>query len=168
MVSSPVSMKPRNDATVPQSAAPGISVRVVVLLAVAAFINYVDRGNLATAGPLIRDELALSNAQLGVLLSAFFWSYAPAQLLAGWLAERRDARVVLAAGLAVWGGATVLTGIASGFVTLLLLRLALGWARGSCIPRALNYLLGMAWMSSAAALTGCWRRDNPWALPLVL
>src|SRR5882672_6321471 len=101
MVSSPVSMKPRNDATVPQSAAPGISVRVVVLLAVAAFINYVDRGNLATAGPLIRDELALSNAQLGVLLSAFFWSYAPAQLLAGWLAERRDARVVLAAGLAV-------------------------------------------------------------------
>jgi len=58
-------------------------VRVVVLLAVAAFINYVDRGNLATAGPLIRDELALSNAQLGVLLSAFFWSYAPAQLLAG-------------------------------------------------------------------------------------
>jgi len=46
-------MKPRNDATVPQSAAPGISVRASVLLAVAAFINYVDRGNLATAGPLI-------------------------------------------------------------------------------------------------------------------
>lgn len=133
-------MKPRDNATVPQSAAPGISVRVVVLLAVAAFINYVDRGNLATAGPLIRDELALSNAQLGVLLSAFFWSYAPAQLLAGWLAERRDARVVLAAGLAVWGGATVLTGIASGFVTLLLLRLALGLGESVMYPASFKLL----------------------------
>jgi sugar phosphate permease len=50
----------------------------VTLLAVAAFINYVDRGNLATAGPLIRDQFALSNTQLGVLLSAFFWTYVPA------------------------------------------------------------------------------------------
>jgi sugar phosphate permease len=70
----------------------GVSSRVVVLLTLAAFINYVDRGNLATAGPLIRDQFALSNAQLGLLLSAFFWSYAPGQLLAGWLAERLDAR----------------------------------------------------------------------------
>src|SRR5215469_13668450 len=104
------SMNPRDDASVPRSTAAGISVRVVVLLAAAAFINYVDRGNLATAGPLMRDELALTNVQLGILLSAFFWSYAPAQLLVGWLAERFDARHVLAAGLAVWGGATVLTG----------------------------------------------------------
>ena len=71
-------MKPRDNATVPQSAAPGISVRVVVLLAVAAFINYVDRGNLATAAPVLRDGLALTNSQMGVLLSAFFWAYAPA------------------------------------------------------------------------------------------
>ena len=53
----------------------GLRLRVVALLALAAFINFVDRGNLATAAPLIRDELGLSNAQLGVLLSAFFWSY---------------------------------------------------------------------------------------------
>jgi sugar phosphate permease len=57
----------------------GVSVRVVALLTLAAFINYVDRGNLATAGPLIRMEFALSNAQLGLLLSAFFWSYAPGE-----------------------------------------------------------------------------------------
>jgi len=77
------------------------------LLTLAAFINFVDRGNLATAGPLIRDQFALSNAQLGLLLSAFFWSYTPAQLPAGWLAERLDARRVLAVGLAVWGAAGV-------------------------------------------------------------
>jgi len=61
----------------------GVSARVVALLTLAAFIDYVDRGNLATAGPLIRDQFALSNAQLGLLLSAFFWSYAPGQLPAG-------------------------------------------------------------------------------------
>src|SRR6185503_1324641 len=45
---------------------------VVVLLAVAIFINYVDRGNLATAAPLMKDELHLSASQLGLMLSAFF------------------------------------------------------------------------------------------------
>jgi sugar phosphate permease len=94
-------MKPLHNAMVSQSVSTGISIRVVVLLALAAFINYVDRGNLATAGPLIRDELALSNAQLGALLSAFFWTYAPAQPLVGWLAERLDPSIVLAVGLAV-------------------------------------------------------------------
>src|SRR5262250_3987927 len=89
---------------------------VVWLLALASFINYVDRGNLATAGPLIRDQFALSNTQLGVLLSAFFWTYVPAQLPAGWLAERLDARSVLAVGLGMWGGATELAGRASGLM----------------------------------------------------
>jgi MFS family permease len=69
------------------------SARVVALLTLAAFINYVDRGNLATAGPLIQDQLSLSHAQLGVLLAAFFWSYAPAQLPAGWLAEHAGSRL---------------------------------------------------------------------------
>ena len=88
----------------------GVSTRIVALLTLAAFINYVDRGNLATAGPLIQDQLNLSHTELGMLLAAFFWSYAPAQLPAGWLAERFDPRWVLAAGLAIWGAATALTG----------------------------------------------------------
>ena len=84
--------------TGPVVAANGISTRIVGLLAVASFINYVDRGSLATAAPLVREEFALSGTQLGLLLSAFFWSYAPGQLPAGWLAERFDARRVLACG----------------------------------------------------------------------
>ncbi|HKF98320.1 MAG TPA: MFS transporter, partial [Steroidobacteraceae bacterium] len=112
----------------------GVSARVVVLLTLAAFINYVDRGNLATAAPLIREQLSLSNTQLGVLLAAFFWSYAPAQLPAGWLAERLDPRQVLAAGLAVWGAATALTGFATGFIMLLALRLMLGLGESVMYP----------------------------------
>jgi MFS family permease len=109
-------------------------------MALAAFINYVDRGNLATAGPVLQTQFALSNTQLGLLLSAFFWSYAPGQLPAGWLSERLDPRRVLAVGLAVWGAATVATGIASGFVMLLLLRLALGFGESVMYPATFKIL----------------------------
>ena len=118
----------------------GISARVVALLTLAALINYVDRGNLATAAPLIRDQLGLSHTQLGVLLAAFFWSYAPAQLPAGWLAERLDPRWVLAAGLAVWGTATALTGFATGFIMLLALRLMLGLGESAMYPASFKIL----------------------------
>jgi MFS family permease len=118
----------------------GISKRVVALLTLAAFINYVDRGNLATAAPLIRDQFALSNTQLGVLLSAFFWSYVPAQLPAGWLAERLDARGVLAVGLGIWGAATALTGLASGFLMLLILRVMLGLGESVMYPASFKIL----------------------------
>jgi MFS family permease len=118
----------------------GVSARVVALLTLAAFINYIDRGNLATAGPLIRDQFALSNAQLGVLLSAFFWSYAPSQLPAGWFAERLDPRRLLAAGLTVWGVATALSGLASGFTMLLVLRVMLGLGESVMYPASFKIL----------------------------
>jgi sugar phosphate permease len=51
-----------------------VSTGLVVLLALAVFINYVDRGNLSTAAPLLKDALHLSNSQMGALLSAFFWT----------------------------------------------------------------------------------------------
>lgn len=113
---------------------PGLPLRVVLLLAAAVFINYVDRGNLATASPLLKDELALSNSQIGVLLSAFFWSYAPLQPIAGWLAQRFDVRHVLAAGLTVWATATTLTGLAATFGTLLGLRIVLGIGESVAYP----------------------------------
>ena len=116
------------------STAPGVPFRVVFLLGVAVFINYVDRGNLATASPLLKDELGLSNSQVGILLSAFFWSYAPLQPVAGWLAHRFEVRYVLACGLAVWSTATMLTGLANSFATLLLLRVLLGVGESATYP----------------------------------
>jgi MFS family permease len=108
----------------------------VVLLALAVCINYVDRGNLATAAPLIQDELHLSATQLGFLLSAFFWTYVTAMTPAGWLAERYGARRVLAGGVIIWSLATLLTGLANGLVMLLLLRLLLGLGESTAFPSA--------------------------------
>lgn len=64
----------------------------MLLLSAALFINYVDRGNLSTAAPLIQDELHLSATQLGFLLSAFYYSYVLAMAPVGWLAERSGTR----------------------------------------------------------------------------
>ncbi len=118
----------------PPAAPTGIGRGVVALLAVAIFINYVDRGNLATAAPLIKDELRLSNTQIGLLLSAFFWTYTPGQLLAGWLAEKINAYRTLAIGIALWSLATASTGLAGGFAALLALRLALGLGETAIYP----------------------------------
>ncbi|TAJ68955.1 MAG: MFS transporter [Phenylobacterium sp.] len=107
---------------------------VVPLLALAVFINYVDRGNLATAAPLIKGELALSSTQVGFLISAFFWTYTPGQILAGWLTERINAYRTLAVGLALWSLATLLSGFATGFVGLFVLRLLLGVGESAAFP----------------------------------
>src|SRR5664279_460781 len=100
--------------------------RLVLLVTVCVFINYIDRGNLATAAPLIHDQLGLSPTQLGVLLSAFYYGYVLCMPAMGWLAERYGAPRVLAAGVAIWSVATFLTGFAGGFLTLLGLRVLLG------------------------------------------
>src|SRR5215471_4741584 len=112
----------------------GMGRGIVFLLALAVFINYVDRGNLATAAPLIKSELKLSNTAIGLLLSGFFWTYTPGQLLAAWVAEKINAYRTLALGLAIWSLATTLSGFASGFVVFFLLRLILGLGESVAFP----------------------------------
>ena len=101
------------------------------MLGVAIALNYVDRSSLSTAAPFLQDELSLSNSRMGLLLSAFFWVYTPAQLLGGWLVHRFDVRIVLAAGVLLWALATAATGLAGGFISIFVLRLLL--ALGECV-----------------------------------
>ena len=72
--------------------------------------------------PLLKDEFGLTNSQIDLLLSAFFWFYTPPQPVAGWLAQRDGVRYVLPAGLALWALATIITGLVTGFALLLVLR----------------------------------------------
>jgi MFS family permease len=120
-----------------QATQPGVAAigpAVVPLLAIAVFINYVDRGNLATAAPLIKDQLHLSSTQMGLLLSAFFWSYVPAQPLAGWLAERINPYRTLAIGLGLWSIATAASGLTTGFYSLISLRILMGLGESAAYP----------------------------------
>ena len=112
----------------------GSNDRLIAVIALGVVLNYVDRANLATAAPLLQTELSLSASQLGLLFSTFFWVYAPAQILAGWLVHRFDLRWVMVAGLTLWGLATAGTGLAVGFVSILSLRLLLGLGESVMFP----------------------------------
>ncbi|GAA1974412.1 MFS transporter [Amycolatopsis minnesotensis] len=100
------------------------------------FITYLDRVNISTAAPHIRHDLALSNTQLGLVLSAFAIPYAFFQVFGGFLADRYGPRKLLCAVGVVWGLSTVATGFASGMVTLFAARLALGFGEGAAFPGA--------------------------------
>jgi MFS transporter, ACS family, D-galactonate transporter len=107
---------------------------VAILLSVSVLINYVDRGTLAIAAPLLKEDLHLSPSQLGVLLSAFFWTYALCQILSGWLVDRFDVNRLLALGVLVWSLATLGTGLTRGFAMLLAARLLLGIGESVSYP----------------------------------
>ena len=107
---------------------------LVALLTLALFINYVDRGNLATSAPMIKDQLHLDEEQLGYLISAFYWTYVIAMIPVGWATERFGAHRVLAIGATLWSVATLFTGFAGGVSMLLGMRLLLGLAESAIFP----------------------------------
>ena len=106
----------------------------LVLLVVAIFINYIDRGNLSIAASTLKDELHISAKQLGELLAAFFYTYTAMQFVVGWLVDRFDVNRVFAAGFLLWSVATAGTGFVHGFVLLLIMRMILGVGESVAFP----------------------------------
>jgi MFS family permease len=115
-------------------------VGLVTLLSVALLVNYVDRGTIATAAPLLEKELSLSPSEMGWVLAAFYWAYAPLQPVAGWLADRFGPARVLTAGFLLWSAATAASGLAAGLVTLIGLRMLMGAGESTFYPSALSLL----------------------------
>ena len=110
--------------------------RILALLVISGFLNYVDRANLSVGLVDIQNEMHLSPYQLGVLQSAFFWTYAAFQLfaVAGWLVDRFNVFWVLAVGFFLWSGATAVTGLAHAFAVMFALRLLLGMGESVAYP----------------------------------
>ena len=117
-----------------RSTRPGIAAPALALLAISLLVNYVDRGNLSIAAPLLKGELHLSASQLGILLSGFFWTYTAMQFVSGWLVDRFEVNLVIAAGYLLWSLATALTGMMTGFTMLLMMRLLLGVGESVAFP----------------------------------
>lgn len=106
----------------------------MILLLVSVWINYIDRGNLSVAAPALTSELGLTPTQMGLLLSAFFWTYASSQVIAGWLVDRFKVVWVYGLGFLLWSVATCVTGLISGFPALFSLRLLLGLGESVAYP----------------------------------
>jgi MFS transporter, ACS family, D-galactonate transporter len=106
----------------------------LLLLTISFIINYIDRGNISVAGPLIKNEFHLSDTQLGILFSAFFFTYTAMQFIMGWLVDRFDANWILTAGFLLWSISTACTGLVSGFMLLLAMRFILGIGESVALP----------------------------------
>jgi MFS transporter, ACS family, D-galactonate transporter len=107
---------------------------IVGLLFTASLINYFDRATISFALPLISKELQLGPEAKGVLLSAFFWSYALLQIPMGVLADRVNLRWLYAAAFTLWSISQGLIGFATGLGTLILFRMLLGVGEAIYLP----------------------------------
>jgi MFS family permease len=107
---------------------------LLILLVVSVGINYIDRGLLSVAAPAIQTEFGLSPSMLGVLFSAFFWTYASFQIVSGWIVDRYPLKWVYAAGYLIWSLATAAAGLVQGFPLLAGTRLMLGIGESVAYP----------------------------------
>ena len=107
---------------------------LILLLGGAVFLNYVDRGAIGIAAPLMKGELGLSEEAYGLAFSAFFWIYAPVQLFAGWLCDRFSVYRLMALGITLWAASTLLMGFVGGLASLVVLRVMLGVGESISFP----------------------------------
>ncbi len=104
------------------------------LIATGTLVNYLDRTVLGIAAPALTRELAIDAAVMGVVFSAFSWSYAASQVPGGLFLDRFGTRITYALSVGFWSLFTLLHALAGGLASLLGLRLALGIAEAPCFP----------------------------------
>jgi ACS family D-galactonate transporter-like MFS transporter len=110
----------------PAAAASNRRFLVMGLLFVTVVINYLDRSNLSIAAPSISGSFGLSPVQMGLVFSAFGWTYTPLQIPGGWLVDRLHPRVLYPITIFFWSVATLCMGLSTGLVMLLILRMMVG------------------------------------------
>jgi MFS transporter, ACS family, glucarate transporter len=113
-----------------------VSQIVLLLLCLMYFITYLDRVNVSTAAAGFAADFHLSKTQIGLVFSAFAYPYLLLQIAGGWISDRYGARRTLIACGIVWAGATALTGMSTGLVSLLIARVVLGFGEGATLPAA--------------------------------
>ncbi|WP_245633545.1 MFS transporter [Amycolatopsis jejuensis] len=141
------------------------------VLGVGTFVNYVDRVNLSIAGPEMMREFHLSAAQLGIVSSAFLWTYAVLQLPIGAIIDRIGVRWVNRAAAALWAVASFLTAASGGLGLLLVSRLVLGFGEAPTIPagwKAIGQWFPRHERGRATAIfDGCAKISNVLGIPVM-
>lgn len=107
---------------------------ILALLAVGTMINYLDRTVLGIAAPTMTKELGIDAAVMGLVFSAFSWTYALAQIPGGVFLDRFGSKVTYCLALTFWSLFTLLQGFAVGLKSLLLFRFGLGVSEAPCFP----------------------------------
>ncbi len=111
---------------------------IVASITLLTLTNYLDRGNLSVAAPLIMDDLQISPTMMGVILSAFVWPYAIMSLPTGWAVDRFGAKLMMAVAAGSWTIIAILTGFARTVQQFVLLRVVLGISEAPLFPSAIK------------------------------
>ena len=122
-------------------AAAGIATRpsrvrlmILALLTLGTLINYLDRTVISVAAPLMTSELRLDAVTMGIVFSAFSWTYAAAQIPGGILLDRIGVRITYFLSVTIWSVFTLLQGLVTNVWTLIACRMGLGLAEAPAFP----------------------------------
>jgi ACS family D-galactonate transporter-like MFS transporter len=107
---------------------------ILALLAVGTMINYLDRTVLGIAAPSLTKDLGLDAAYMGVVFSAFSWTYAVAQIPGGVFLDRFGSKLTYFLSITFWSLFTLLQSLATGLYSLLFFRFGLGVSEAPCFP----------------------------------
>lgn len=107
---------------------------MLALVAVATMVNYLDRTVLGIAAPYLTKELGLTAASLGVVFSAFSWSYALLQIPGGIFLDRFGTRVTYTLALTLWSAFTGAMGVVGSLAGLVATRIGVGTFEAPCFP----------------------------------
>lgn len=133
---------------------------VVFVTFLAAFLLYLHRFCMTYAQRYVKEDLGLTDEQLGYCFSAFFFAYALGQVPSGWLSDRFGARTMLTLYILIWSLFTATMGLTVGFAMLLVVRLAAGLGQAGAYPTSCGLLRdwvpfrSRAWASSIVAFGG--------------
>lgn len=114
---------------------------VVALLWPVACLNYLDRLMITTMRDSLKADIAMTDAQFGLLTSVFLWVYALFSPSAGFLADRIGRSRVITGSLFVWSAVTWLTAHAQNFQQLLVARALMGVSEACYMPAALALIV---------------------------
>jgi ACS family glucarate transporter-like MFS transporter len=134
---------------------------VLLMITLGIAVNYMDRATMSVALPSIKEEFGLSPAISGVLLSAFFWTYASGQLPMGYLAGRLGPRKMIALSALTFGLATIGMGFAWGVTSIIVLRLLLGIGEAPGFPAAAQAVSQWFPRSERGFASGTFNNGNP-------
>src|SRR5215813_502065 len=127
---------------------------LLVLLFSAMLVSYVHRGAFSVAAPYIAQDLNLSKAGIGVILSAFFWVYSFMQVPAGWIVDRYGVKRAYSLAFLFWSLSSTLAGFARGVVSLIGLRVALGGGQAITFPASSRAVANSFPQGERGAVTG--------------
>ena len=116
---------------------------LILLKAVAMSMNFFLRVNLSVAAPVLGPEMKLSPQSLGLLLSAFYWTYAVGQIFTGWLVDRFDVRWIYTIEVLIWSFSTFSIGITSSFAVMLCMLLLLGLGEAVAYPACSRVIISV-------------------------